>query len=277
MQDGWNTLDHLLSIEALYTAFEKKCDKDFYFAGEMHDFWEFVYVKQGEVGAAADDVVYKLSKTQIIFHKPMEFHRLWAESGTEPEVFIMSFKMSGQGASDLENRVFQLNYETETLLHSLISHINKAFEPSEKGGLERKEGIEWVDFQLVANDLERLFLIILKKNSVLDTKNHTQSARNYSLIVQQIEEHLFEPLSLNKVAELCNMSISTVKKTFAKYGGQGLMKYINQRKISEAVSLLQNGKNVTEVSDILAFSTQSYFSTVFKQFTGTKPSEYMRR
>lgn len=73
------------------------------------------------------------------------------------------------------------------------------------------------------------------------------------------------------------MSISTVKKTFAKYGGQGVMKYINQRKISEAVSLLQNGKNVTEVSDILAFSTQSYFSTVFKQFTGTKPSEYMRR
>lgn len=273
----WNELERSIVIESVFTAFERECDKDFYFAGEMHDFWEFVYVEDGKIGAAADDVVYKLSKGQIIFHKPMEFHRLWAEEDTEPKVFIMSFKMYGSKIKALENGVFQLNYENETLLKTLIRRISQVFLPRKNGDLERKNALDWIELQLVANDLERFFLMILKKNSFLDTKNYTQSAQNYSLIVQRIEEHLFEPLSLSKVADFCNMSVSTIKKTFAKYGGQGVMKYINQRKISEAVSLLQEGKNVTEVSDILAFSTQSYFSTVFKQFTGSKPSDYMRR
>lgn len=277
MQKEINVFERFLNVEVLYTAFEKRCDRTFYFAGEMHDFWEFVYVKQGTVGVSADDMVYKLAMGQIIFHKPMEFHRIWTEGNQEAKVFIMSFRMSGSKAASLENSVFQLNYETEPLMQTLIAHTNRAFDSAKSGEAFPKREAEWIDFQLVANDMERLFLMILKKNVVLDTKNHTQSAQNYSLIVQRIEEHLSEPLSLNTVAHLCNMSVSTVKKTFAKYGGQGVMKYANQRKISEAQSLLQNGKNVTEVSDLLGFSTQSYFSTVFKQMTGIKPSEYRKR
>ena len=269
-------MERAIGIEAVYTAFERECEKDFYFAGEMHDFWEFVYVKQGKIGAAADDAVYKLSKGQIIFHKPMEFHRLWAEENTEPKIFIMSFRMRGRKTSALENGIFQLNYENEAILKALISRVNYVFHQTDDDGLEKKNPLEWMDVQLIANDLERLFLMILKKESVLDTKNQTQSAQNYSLIIQQIEEHLFEPLSLSKLAGLCNMSVSSIKKTFSKYGGQGVMKYINQRKISEAALLLQKGKSVTEVSDILAFSTQSYFSTAFKNSTGFKPSDYMR-
>ena len=47
-------------------------------------------------------------------------------------------------------------------------------------------------------------------------------------------------------------------------------------KVAKAMSLLRDGKNVSEIADLLGFENQSYFSSVFKRETGISPTEYKK-
>ena len=84
----------------------------------MHNFWELVYVTEGSVFVSEDSRVYELSEGDIIFHKPMEFHQINAD---EPglEIFICSFKMSGELTYKFKRAVFELVPEEINLFEKL--------------------------------------------------------------------------------------------------------------------------------------------------------------
>lgn len=52
----------LIDLEGYFTAFDTIYPKNYYFPGEMHDFWEMVYVKGGSVTATGDANIYNLQK-----------------------------------------------------------------------------------------------------------------------------------------------------------------------------------------------------------------------
>ena len=62
-----------------------------------------------------------------------------------------------------------------------------------------------------------------------------------------------------------------------KYAGMGVMKYYNSLRIQKAMELMQNGKNISETSEILNFSSQQYFTEVFKRQCGMTPSEHKKK
>ena len=104
----------------------------------------------------------------------------------------------------------------------------------------------------------------------------SSGAENYRKIVQVLEEHLEERMTLGKVAELCQMSEAAVKKTFSRYAGIGLMTYFNQIKIRRAIRLLEEGKSVSQTAQMLGFADQNYFSMEFKRVTGSAPTKYLK-
>ena len=104
-------LDKVIQIERFKTCFEGHYEGNYNFTGEFHPFWEIVYVLDGTVNVSGDERVYTLHKGDMIFHKPMEFHRIWSHSGNEIHVLIMSFRASGTLMSQLENLVLSLDCE----------------------------------------------------------------------------------------------------------------------------------------------------------------------
>ena len=84
------SLPTVLDIHAIYSVHYFEYAKNFSFAGEMHDFWEFIYVDRGEVFITADDREILLQKDEIAFHKPMEFHAVHAKNFT-PNLIVISF------------------------------------------------------------------------------------------------------------------------------------------------------------------------------------------
>ena len=92
MRDGFvrQKNDRLLSVEKIVTVFYKEYGKDFVFAGESHDFWEFTYIDKGSVKFTADTREFLLKGGEIAFHKPNEFHKLAADKGP-PNVTVASF------------------------------------------------------------------------------------------------------------------------------------------------------------------------------------------
>lgn len=267
-------VDKCIRLTSVFTIFEAIYQEDYYFGGETHDFWEFVCVLDGVLGVTAGEDVFLLERGQAVLHKPMEFHRLWAERKTRPHIAVISF--AADVMPDMKERRFALKEEKLDTLSKLMQARDDIFEV-EQGLLihKIKAGAEIEAHRYVAQ-FEMLLLKALQENTSTVLPYVSSGAENYRKIVQVLEEHLEERLTLGKVAELCQMSEAAVKKTFSRYAGIGLMTYFNQIKIRRAIRLLEEGKSVSQTAQMLGFADQNYFSTVFKRVTGSAPTKYLK-
>ena len=78
----------------------------------------------------------------------------------------------------------------------------------------------------------------------------------------------------NDIECVVEMSILTKEEFLADVKNRN----INIKKVESASSMLQYSKfNDLEISEMLGFSSQSYFIKVFKKYTGMTPKEYKSR
>lgn len=90
-----------------------------------------------------------------------------------------------------------------------------------------------------------------------------------------ITSHIDSNLSLNELAYLCNVSLSTFKRKFATVFNDSPTNWIRQRRMEHAAFLLKYNKE--RVSDIylrLGYENHSSFSQSFKMVFGVSPKEY---
>ncbi len=265
-----------IEIHGFFSLFEPLYPQDFSFPGEMHDFWEMLFVIDGEIGVSADERVYTLCKNDIIFHKPMELHKLWSFNSTRPHLLTLSFNASGRLLQLLEQAVFHLTNEQSQKLFEIIRYLHKNFNynPTDMLNNYFKQIESNYALQMISNHLETFLLSLDDEHTLpLDNLSDRESSV-YKSAVQIMDELLFENPSISDIAERCLVSASYLKKLFAKYAGIGVHKYFLRLKLNHAAKLLKQGYSVTQVSETLSFNTQNYFSTVFKREFGTPPSTY---
>jgi AraC-like DNA-binding protein len=93
--------------------------------------------------------------------------------------------------------------------------------------------------------------------------------------IHYIKEHIDEPIQANDIADHVNLSTSYFLKRFKAETGTGVSEYITKARINEACMLLTyTDKSLTEISNYLYFSSQSYFQNVFKKLMGLTPGQY---
>lgn len=97
-------------------------------------------------------------------------------------------------------------------------------------------------------------------------------------IKRYVEENCGKDLSRETIGQYVYLSPGYVAKLFKQETGCSLGDYMNECKIERAKHLLAEGrKNVSEAALSVGFDNFSYFSTLFKKYTGYSPSEYMKR
>lgn len=258
-------------IRSLYSAFETDFDDGYKSVGETHDFWELVYVKKGRVGVIADNRIYTIEKNMMILHAPMEFHRIWNEEGNSPSVVIISFAADWKNPP--KNNIFMMD-DGETV-RSVVHRINESFEMDGRAVVRLKTGCEYEE-QIALMRLEELLLSLCKNELPHNAEESVIHNSKYAEIVRVLEENKNRNLSLDDIAEICNMSVSNLKKIFQKYAGMGIKHYYNELKARQAVTYLDDGLSVKETAAKLGFADQNYFSYFFKHIMGASPTEYIK-
>lgn len=94
--------------------------------------------------------------------------------------------------------------------------------------------------------------------------------------VTHLREHFDEDTTLEELAKLSSVSVSSLEKIFKKCYGLSPIQYRNLLRIDHAKSLLLNGHSIGETAGMVGFSNYFYFCKFFKSKTGTSPSEYVR-
>ncbi len=89
---------------------------------------------------------------------------------------------------------------------------------------------------------------------------------------------LHSRISLEETAKHLRISPSYLSRLFKKETGEAFGDYVNKLKIEEAASLLLCTEySDTEISNMLGFSSQSYFIKIFRKYTGTTPKKYKQK
>ncbi len=271
-----------LAVECFMSAFEARYAPDFNFIGEYHDFWEAVFIISGKAGVSADDKIYSLSQNEIIFHKPMEFHRIWAVEGLPVHAFIFSFKLSGELSERLKNKVLRLGKSQSDGMLELMNAFreNAAKSVGNSAKLHEQFLSGWRDDDPMNISLklrtELLLLDIIRTEISPKEQYISRSADIYRQIINIMKENIYKGLSVADIARLCNFSEAYIKKVFSEFSDSGIHTYFLKLKMKEAISLLESGLSVGEVSERLSFSNANYFASCFKREMGCSPTKYIK-
>ena len=92
-----------------------------------------------------------------------------------------------------------------------------------------------------------------------------------------IDRHPSEDLSLEKLASVFSLSPIHFHNSFKTAVGKTLREYVEERRIRLAVErMLTTDRTLTQIAFDCGFSSQSYFSFVFKRRMGMTPRQYAR-
>ena len=94
--------------------------------------------------------------------------------------------------------------------------------------------------------------------------------------VNYIKKHYADQnLSLNQIADQIQITPSYLSSLFKKYKQQNISTYITNIRIEKACLLLKTTSNsLKEISAMVGYSNQYYFSSCFKKLVGVNPSAY---
>lgn len=93
--------------------------------------------------------------------------------------------------------------------------------------------------------------------------------------VSYIHRNIYNKIRTEDIARSLVVSRGFLSKTFHKETGMTLNDFIIKMKVDEASHLLENPSlTISAISEMLAFSSQSYFTRVFKELTGKTPKQF---
>ena len=96
-------------------------------------------------------------------------------------------------------------------------------------------------------------------------------------VVDYIESHLGDALTLDVIAEIACLSPYHLSRSFRRAMGIGLHRYVVQRRIDRARQLvLSTDLAVSQIAVAVGFESPAAFATRFRQYTGQSPSSLRR-
>ncbi|MDR1664823.1 MAG: AraC family transcriptional regulator, partial [Clostridiales bacterium] len=259
-------LEVTIDVSQIITIHYIKYSRDFAFTGERHDFWEMVYVDKGETGALAEAQGFNLKEGEAIFHKPGEYHNIWAQN-KYANVAILTFVCESPAVAFFENKLIAFNETEKELLARILSTAKRSFDgPLDEIHQKEIRFVEAPPFacrQVLKNYVELLLISLIQNRADTARQNRASDSakrQGENTIVESVRqilsENLYNDISLNDIMEKVCFSKSYLTRLYRVYTGESIMEdYINM-KISEAQRLIsERVLSFSEIADRLNFGS----------------------
>jgi AraC-like DNA-binding protein len=97
----------------------------------------------------------------------------------------------------------------------------------------------------------------------------------FKACIEYLQEHLMENISIDHLARLSCMSLSTFERKFKQHFSLTPKQYILHMKVHEACRLLPTAGSIARVALETGFGGQSYFTKQFRSVVGITPKQYL--
>ncbi len=102
-----------------------------------------------------------------------------------------------------------------------------------------------------------------------------RDAARIKCMLQYIQEHLSEPLTIRQIAHSANISESECLRCFRATIGTTPIQYVKRFRVHRAAHLLTStDEKIVQIGMQCGFQEMSYFSKIFRELQGCTPTEY---
>ena len=245
-----------------------------------HNYYEFYFFLQGEIELNIGGKTFPMTAGDVVLIPPGIEHRTFNRNESVPYrrfVFWVSQEYYEQIQTtnpDYSYIVTQATLKQHYVYHNGMGIFNalhsKCYRLLEEVHTERfgKESM----ITLCINDLmlhlnrmayENLHPVKLRENKNL-----------YINLIQYIEEHIEEDLSLDNLADEFFISKYHIAHIFKENLGMSIHQYITKKRLDMCRNALLSGTNISKTFHTYGFKDYSAFFRAFKKEYGLSPKEY---
>ena len=134
--------------------------------------------------------------------------------------------------------------------------------------------------QVCQHLLEIILLQLLRRDDFALSAAPTgpRTSRECGLVRQYIDNHFKENITLDQLAAMVHINKFYLSHAFRKEYDTSPISYLIERRIEESRFLLSETDHpLSQIAQILGFSSLSYFSQCFRKAEGLSPMEYRKR
>ena len=245
-----------------------------------HNYYEFYFFVEGDVSMQIGKQTYHVRSGDLMLIPSHTPHRTIVHSTKNPYrrfVFWISKELcehlSQRSASytyliqRVEARKDYLFHMDPVAFNTLQSKMIRILEEmhAERFGKEEQISLYISDFLLHINRLTY---------EKMEPKPLSLNTSLYSNLVEYIEQHLDDDLSLERLAEEFYVSKYHIAHVFKENVGLSIHQYITKKRLALCQEAIRAKMNITEVYHTYGFGDYSSFYRAFKKEFGISPKDF---
>ena len=244
-----------------------------------HAYYEMIFIRSGNLQYLIGTRRYRVQRGDILLLRPGVSHRpLFPEKLTEKYDRVVIWLSAACNDMLRANWPFlaELDRLPCVLRNSDISAESLAwFEKTFRRGVKESEkaapGWQAVVF---ANTLELVTAMYSSFFGGNVPKPVEEKPELLDELMSYVEGRLAEHINLEDTARYFHVSESTISQLFRKRMGVSYYRYVTQRRLIAAKTMIAEGMNLERVAEAVGFTDYSSFYRAFKQEYGISPAKF---
>ena len=251
----------------LLNAASARYGGDWHSVPHTHNHMELFFIVGGKGQFLIEDQLHPVGVNQLVIINPNVVHTEVSLNAQPLEYIVLGIdgiQLANRNASDGQFNI--LDHYESVEISGCLRNILREMEQKNTG------------YEDVCQAYMEILIIRLMRTTSLAVPAEPQSIsanRQCAAVRRYIDLHFKEALTLEQLAEECHMNKFYLSHAFKKEYGISPINYMIGKRIEESKYLLaETDLSMSQIAQLLGFSSPSYFSQVFHRTQSTSPKEY---
>ena len=240
---------------------------DWHSVPHAHSHTELFFIVSGKGQFLIQDQIFPVGINDLVIINPNVIHTEDSLNAQPLEYIVLG--IGGIELATTENsngRFCILDHFESAEISSCLRNILREMEQKNTG------------YQDICQAYMEILIIRLMRNTAMTLQAEPQGNtgnRQCANVKRYIDLHFKESLTLEQLAEEAHMSKYYLSHAFKREYGISPINYMISRRIDESKYLLaETDLSMSQIAQLLGFSSLSYFSQVFRKENNTSPMEF---
>lgn len=240
---------------------------DWHSVPHTHNHMELFYIVGGRGQFLIEDQLYPVNANNLVIINPNITHTEDSLNAQPLEYIVLGIEgielETGESSND---RFCILDHFESMEISPCLRNILREMEMKNPG------------YEDICQAFMEILIIRLMRNIGLSVPAEppvSTANRQCAAVRRYIDLHFKEPLTLDFLAEEAHMNKYYLAHTFKREYGVSPINYMISRRLEESKYLLaETDLSMSQIAQLLGFSSLSYFSQVFRRTQSVSPMEY---